>query len=111
MSVYDLNAPYKQEDHLGLIKTLFDNCPDEVNLYGYFQSERYFKHIEKEIREDFTFKPEVQKLCKDILEEIVNDEGYTEAIGLHVRRTDHLIKPLPSSPSNLLLRRSTWKTA
>ena len=93
LSVYDLNAPYKQEGSFRFDQDIFDNCPDEVNLYGYFQSERYFKHIEEEIREDFTFKPEVQKLCKDIWKEIVTDEGYTEAIGLHVRRTDHLIKP------------------
>ncbi len=24
---------------------LFVNCPDNVDLFGYFQSEKYFKHI------------------------------------------------------------------
>ena len=33
-----------------------DNCPDNVNLHGYYQSEKYFKHIEDNIREDFKFK-------------------------------------------------------
>ena len=28
---------------------LFNECPDNVNLDGYFQSEKYFKNIEKEI--------------------------------------------------------------
>ena len=33
--------------------------PDGHNIVGYFQSERYFKNIEKEIREDFSFKENV----------------------------------------------------
>ena len=34
---------------------LFVNCPDNVDLFGYYQTEKYFRHIEKEIREDFKF--------------------------------------------------------
>ena len=37
-------------------QNIFDSCPDNVDLFGYFQSEKYFKHIEDEIRKDFTFK-------------------------------------------------------
>ena len=33
----------------------FNNCPDNVDLFGYYQTEKYFKHIEDEIRKDFTF--------------------------------------------------------
>ena len=43
--------------------------------------------------EDFEFRDDVKKLCDEIWKEIVTDEGHAEAIGLHVRRTDHLIKP------------------
>ena len=35
---------------------LFNNCPDNINLHGYFQSEKYFKHIENIIRKDFEFE-------------------------------------------------------
>lgn len=35
---------------------LFENCPDNTDLHGYFQTEKYFSHIEDEIRKDFTFK-------------------------------------------------------
>lgn len=35
---------------------LMYECPDEVTFNGYFQSEKYFKHVEDTIREDFTFK-------------------------------------------------------
>ena len=31
-------------------QNLFDRCPDNVNLVGFFQTEKYFKHIEGEIR-------------------------------------------------------------
>ena len=87
------HAPVVMEKQFHFDEELMQLCPNDVSLYGFFQTWKYFAHIEDEIREDFTFKPEVQKLCKDIWKEIVTDEGYTEAIGLHVRRTDHLIKP------------------
>lgn len=58
-------------------------CPDNVSLEGYFQSERYFKHIEEEVRKDFTFKPEILSTCEAAL-------STTRPIALHVRRTDYL---------------------
>ena len=39
---------------------LFDECPDNVTLKGYFETEKYFKNVEKEIRKDFTFKKEIE---------------------------------------------------
>ena len=35
-------APYKQEGSFTFDQDLFDNCEDNVNLYGYFQCEKYF---------------------------------------------------------------------
>jgi hypothetical protein len=87
-----LEAPYKEERSFRYDKELVKGCPDDVNLYGYFQSEKYFFHIEDELRKDFDFRDEVKKLCNNIWKDIVNDGGCTEAISLHVRRTDHLIK-------------------
>ena len=66
---------------------LFNNCDDNVDLYGYFQSEKYFKNIEDEIRKDFTFKPKVVQSCKEI---IANEIGSSELISLHIRRSDYL---------------------
>jgi hypothetical protein len=88
-----LDAGYKQESSFRYDEELVKNCPDNINLYGYFQSEQYFFHIEEELRKDFEFRDEVKKLCEDIWKQIVVDEGHSEAISLHVRRTDHLIKP------------------
>ena len=62
---------------------LFNNCKDNVDLYGYFQSEKYFKHIEGEIRKDFTFHQGVIESCKEILDK-------QKYISLHIRRGDYL---------------------
>ena len=87
-----LEAPYQQESSFRYDKELVKTCPDNVNLYGYFQTERYFFHIEDELRKDFEFRDEVKKLCDDIWKEIVVDEGFSEAISMHIRRSDYLNK-------------------
>jgi hypothetical protein len=59
-------------------------CPDNVNIQGYFQTEKYFKHIKNEILNDFTFK-------KDIIEKsekIINNVDSEKIVVLHVRRGD-----------------------
>lgn len=63
---------------------LFNNCPDDVNLDGYFQSEKYFKHIEQEIREDFQFHDEIYQPCKELIDSL----GEGRKIFLHIRRGD-----------------------
>lgn len=80
-------APVAQEKHFHFDENLFNMCPDEISLAGFFQSEKYFKHIEDEIREDFTFKNHILDPC----EAMINSIG--DAIGLHIRRTDYLQNP------------------
>jgi hypothetical protein len=81
-----LGAPYIQEKGFNFDQELFDNCEDNINLYGFFQSEKYFSHIEDEIKKDFTFKDEIVKPCKEMF------SFGTEAISLHIRRGDYLGK-------------------
>jgi hypothetical protein len=69
---------------------LFDGCEDNVDLLGYFQSEKYFKHIEDEIRKDFTIKTDILEDCKSFYNEHFVD---CEVISLHVRRGDYLVNP------------------
>ena len=77
-------VPILNEGHYHFNKELFDNCPDNIILEGYFQSEKYFKHIENYIKKDFSFKEEILKPCKKII-------STTESpIALHVRRGDYL---------------------
>ena len=39
------HAPVVQERFFHFDEELFDHCPDHVSLQGYFQTEKYFKHI------------------------------------------------------------------
>lgn len=89
-NVGTLNVPYKQESSFRYDEELVENCPDNVSLYGYFQSEKYFEHIENEIRQDFIWRDDVWNMCKEIFDNIATDG---KAISLHIRRTDHLVKP------------------
>ena len=84
------DCPYAQEPHFHFSEELFEKCPDNVSLYGFFQSWRYFQNVEKELREDFTFLDHHLEPCKAFLEEF---EGQ-EPIMLHVRRGDpNLVDP------------------
>lgn len=69
---------------------LWDNCPDNVSLVGYFQTEKYFKHIETEIRTAFTFVDEIEQPSRQAFSESFGD---SEVIALHIRRGDYLSYP------------------
>ena len=61
---------------------LFNTCPDNINLSGHFQTEKYFKNIEKSIREDLTFHDDILNPCKEFIKSI----GSERIAFLHVRR-------------------------
>lgn len=65
----------------------FKGCPDNVNLHDYFQTEKYFSHIEGEIRKDFTFKKDILDACKEVMDQ------YEDPIFIHVRRGDYVNQP------------------
>lgn len=73
-----------QERMFDFDEELFNSCPDNVDLFGYFQTEKYFKHIEDEIRSDFTFSDDVISACKEAM-----NCFDTKVISLHVRRGDY----------------------
>lgn len=77
-------GPYVQEEHFHFDKNLFDNMPDGHNVYGYLQSEKWFKHIESEIREDFEFKNNIKEPCQEMIGSV------DRPIALHVRRGDYI---------------------
>ncbi len=62
-----------------------DECPNDADLYGYFQSERYFKHVEDRVRRDFQFNSSVEDHCRNAMMPIGQP-----VVSLHVRRTDYL---------------------
>ena len=77
------NIQYVQEPFFQFSEHLFEICPDNVSLLGFFQSWKYFKNVEDLIRYDFTFFEEITKPCEEMIESI---DG--EPIMLHVRRGD-----------------------
>jgi len=87
-------APVVQEKFFHFDQELFDLCPNEVSLYGFFQSEKWFKHIESQIRDDFSFKSEIYDPCLEMISQVENP------ISLHIRRGDfvfnenHPVQPI-----------------
>ena len=75
---------YAQEPHFHFSEELFEKCPDNISLHGFFQSWRYFANVKDEIRKDYTFHQGILEPCKEMMEEL---EGQ-EPIMLHVRRGD-----------------------
>lgn len=73
------------ETNFDFDEILFMECPDEVSISGYFQSEKYFKNIADDIKNEFTFKKEYYDLCETIKPIMKNP------IALHIRRGDFLI--------------------
>lgn len=67
----------------------FNHCPDDVDICGYFQSEKYFKHIEQHIRQDFTFHDRIVEECLFFKNTLPN----TQFISLHIRRGDYIDDP------------------
>ena len=62
----------------------FNNCPDNCNIEDYFQTEKYFSHIEDVIRNDFKFKSDYLEPATQFIKSI------GDAIFLHIRRGDYV---------------------
>lgn len=60
-----------------------------MNLHGYFQSDKYFKHHEKEIRETFELKEEYENIIRNKWNHLLK----TNTVSIHVRRGDYLDNP------------------
>ena len=80
-------APVAKERSFEFDELLFNQCPNDITIFGYFQSEKYFNHIADSIREDFTFRSHILGPCVDMM------SGVENPISLHVRRTDYTTNP------------------
>ena len=80
----DKSRPVLQEKSFAFDEELFNTCPDWVDIRGFFQTEKYFKHIRDEIKKDFTFRDEIINPCKEMV------SGIDDPISLHIRRTDYI---------------------
>ena len=77
---------YIQEGDFHFQKRFFNLPKNDASLYGFFQSCKYFKHIEDDIRKDFTFHYDIFIACKELRETVDNP------IALHIRRGDYVGK-------------------
>jgi len=84
----DIDRPIITESSFSFDENIFNKCPDWVSIQGFFQSEKYFKHIEDEIKGDFQFRDEILEPCK-----MVMSQFDTAPISIHVRRTDYITNP------------------
>lgn len=75
-----------EEKKLGYDPSIL-KAPNNTLFGGYWQTEKYFKKIEKTIRSDFTFIPPFSKSKKPVAEEIKASEG---SIALQIRRGDYV---------------------
>ena len=77
------NKRYSMEETFHFNNELFNTCQDNISLYGFFQSWKYFSNIQDLIRKDFTFHDSILQPCKDMIDSVDGDP-----IMLHVRRGD-----------------------
>ena len=71
--------------NFGFNDNFFNECPDNVNIKGFFQSEKYFENIREEIKSDFTFKSSFIELVSKRFPHLPD-----KFIALHVRRGDYM---------------------
>lgn len=62
----------------------FFSIPDNVNLIGNFETEKYFAHIRDEVRREFTFRPEISQHATAFLAQLPQKP----IVCVHVRRGD-----------------------
>ena len=81
--------PTINEAHFEFDRNLFENPPKrDTNLYGFFQSEKWFAHCKEDVKEAFTFKKEYEDLATEMRSHLSG-----ELVAIHVRRTDYLTNP------------------
>lgn len=66
-----------QERMFNFDEEFFNSCPDEVDIVGYFQTEKYFISIRDEILKDFHIKGDFERPAN-------------EYVAMHVRRGDYV---------------------
>ncbi|MFK5997774.1 MAG: alpha-1,2-fucosyltransferase [Rhodobacterales bacterium] len=74
-----------RESHLGFNQNI-PQCGSDIYLHGYFQTEKYFAGIAKQLRQDLTIKTPPSAENKRWIEAIKS----SNSVSLHVRRGDYI---------------------
>ena len=80
-----VNGQSVQENDHCFISEFFTECPDDISLDGFFQTEKYFNHISDQIIQDYTFKKGYLEPCKQYIDSLDKPP-----IFLHVRQADNI---------------------
>jgi hypothetical protein len=83
----DEPTKYYVTDESSEFKPKVLDIPDDCNLFGYFQTEKYFKHCKDAVRKEFTFK---NKELYSKLKEILNSISSNPKVAIHIRRGDYV---------------------
>jgi len=68
---------------------IFEKIKHPVYLSGYWQSEKYFKSVEMELRGEFTLTNKLDEANQAILDKIKQNTS----VSLHIRRGDYITNP------------------
>ena len=79
-----VRGPTVRAKHFHFDQDLFEKVPDETNISGHLQTEKYFSHVEAEIRKDFQFKDEIFVRSQQWISRL------DLPVALHVRRGDYV---------------------
>lgn len=80
-----INYIYRENDFR--YNSEVESIPDNIDLYGYFQNEKYFLDSKDEITECFKFKIDIV----DEASTYIND--FNDSVSIHVRRGDYVSQP------------------
>ena len=78
-----------EEGHFHFNEALYEQCPDDIDIFGYFQTEKYFSEFADEVKKDLTFKENIRTIAQEYRNQIDSEE----VISLHVRRGDYVNQP------------------
>lgn len=101
LQTIDSGRPVVYEGTFQFNEKLFNECPDWVSLYGFFQTEKYFQNVEDLIRKDFTFKKEILDPCQEMMGVFYANSVDPTVVSLHIRRTDYLTNSCNHTPLEL----------
>jgi hypothetical protein len=72
------------QENTNLFIPEFFNVKDNIDLFGYFQTDKYFKHCRDDILKEFTFNNSIKEKCKNLKQSLNN-----EVISIHMRFGDY----------------------
>ena len=90
----DPSRPTIVESGFSFDEKLFNTCPEWVTIHGFFQTEKYFKHIRDQLLTDFEFHDNILEPAKQAI------SNWNKPIALHIRRTDYITNPNHTVLSN-----------